>query len=148
MNRDLIASGFLLVGVGIYAIYLYSRKRIAMLPEASQGLKGASTTVPGVKLPGPVNQPVIQSPLDRLLAFAQQMGLTVTSTTGGEHVPGSLHYRGRAIDVGARGLTQKAIDAIRAAAEQLGFRVLQETYTGRGRYGYSSGPHLHIEVPQ
>lgn len=27
------------------------------------------------------------------------MGLTVTSTTGGVHAPGSYHYQGRAVDV-------------------------------------------------
>lgn len=30
---------------------------------------------------------------------ARKMGLTVTSTTGGAHAPGSYHYSGRAIDV-------------------------------------------------
>ena len=32
--------------------------------------------------------------------LAKQMGLTITSTTGGKHAPGSWHYRGKAIDVG------------------------------------------------
>ncbi len=30
---------------------------------------------------------------------ARKMGLTVTSTTGGQHAPGSYHYSGRAVDV-------------------------------------------------
>lgn len=30
---------------------------------------------------------------------ARKMGLTVTSTTGGTHAPGSYHYSGRAVDV-------------------------------------------------
>lgn len=30
---------------------------------------------------------------------AKRFGLTVTSTTGGTHVPGSYHYQGRAIDI-------------------------------------------------
>jgi len=37
------------------------------------------------------------------LAYAKQravaLGLRITSTTGGRHVPGSYHYKGRAIDV-------------------------------------------------
>jgi hypothetical protein len=32
-------------------------------------------------------------------AVAKKFGLTVTSTTGGSHVPGSYHYSGRAIDI-------------------------------------------------
>ena len=30
---------------------------------------------------------------------AQELGLRITSTTGGRHAPGSYHYSGRAIDV-------------------------------------------------
>jgi hypothetical protein len=30
---------------------------------------------------------------------AQELGLTITSTTGGRHTPGSYHYKGRAVDV-------------------------------------------------
>ncbi len=32
--------------------------------------------------------------------LAENMGLTITSTTGGKHAPGSFHYAGKAIDVG------------------------------------------------
>ena len=32
-------------------------------------------------------------------ARARELGLTVTSTTGGRHAPGSYHYRARAVDV-------------------------------------------------
>jgi peptidoglycan hydrolase-like protein with peptidoglycan-binding domain len=32
-------------------------------------------------------------------SLARRLGLTITSTTGGRHAPGSYHYRGRAIDV-------------------------------------------------
>ena len=37
--------------------------------------------------------------LDYAANLARQMGLTITSTTGGKHTPGSYHYKGRAIDV-------------------------------------------------
>jgi peptidoglycan hydrolase-like protein with peptidoglycan-binding domain len=37
--------------------------------------------------------------LDYAANLARQMGLTITSTTGGRHTPGSYHYQGRAIDV-------------------------------------------------
>lgn len=86
------------------------------------------------------------SPLARLEAFAGRWGLPVTSTTGGRHVPGSLHYVGRAIDTGL----PNAADLPRIISDAIanGFRVLVENYRGQGRYGYSSGPHLHIEVPR
>lgn len=35
----------------------------------------------------------------RLMRLAKDMGLTVTSTTGGKHEPTSYHYAGKAIDV-------------------------------------------------
>lgn len=35
----------------------------------------------------------------RLMKLARDMGLTVTSTTGGKHTPTSYHYKGQAIDV-------------------------------------------------
>jgi hypothetical protein len=37
--------------------------------------------------------------LPRYKALARQMGLTITSTTGGKHAPGSYHYSGQAVDV-------------------------------------------------
>ena len=37
--------------------------------------------------------------LDWATRTAQGLGLTITSTTGGKHAPGSYHYQSRAIDV-------------------------------------------------
>ncbi|MFY2557479.1 peptidoglycan-binding domain-containing protein [Corallococcus terminator] len=58
----------------------------------------------GAKGPGgvPGNFPVNgtnRQKLDFASNLARQMGLTITSTTGGKHTPGSYHYKGRAIDV-------------------------------------------------
>ncbi|MCP3064386.1 peptidoglycan-binding protein [Myxococcus sp. K38C18041901] len=55
---------------------------------------------PGGNVPGnfPVNGSNRQK-LDFAANLARQMGLTITSTTGGQHTPGSYHYKGRAIDV-------------------------------------------------
>lgn len=36
--------------------------------------------------------------LSRAMARAQELGLRITSTTGGRHAPSSYHYRGRAFD--------------------------------------------------
>lgn len=87
------------------------------------------------------------SPLDRLLGFAAEMGLRVTSTTGGTHNPGSLHYEGRAIDVSARGLTDRAIDGLRDAAAAIGIRLRDERRRPPGQ-GVWGGPHIHLEVPR
>lgn len=36
--------------------------------------------------------------LDRAMNRAQELGLRITSTTGGRHAPNSYHYKGRAFD--------------------------------------------------
>ena len=36
--------------------------------------------------------------LDRAMSRAQELGLRITSTTGGRHAPNSYHYKGRAFD--------------------------------------------------
>lgn len=131
MNRDLLGAGFLLIGGSAFALWLLVRRRGQQVPT--------SVSVSGEGL--------LQSPLDRLLSFARARGLRVTSTTGGRHVPGSMHYRGRAIDVSVRGLSEGAIEGVMAAARAAGFRVLDE----RTRHKWSpawSGPHLHIELPE
>lgn len=38
------------------------------------------------------------SRLSDAMARAQELGLRITSTTGGKHAPNSYHYRGRAFD--------------------------------------------------
>lgn len=92
--------------------------------------------------------------LGRLLAFASQWGLRVTSgekilPSGKEvipqtgHTPGSLHYSGNAIDVAG-----SVTGAAQRAAAAVGIHILPELYTGQGPSGYSSGPHYHLSFPQ
>lgn len=125
--------------------------------------QNASGTAPGGSTgdlgPGTAQQSSSVGPgnLERLLAFAQQWGLRVTSgesvvngvptlspsdlaRTG--HSPNSLHYSGNAIDV-----VGNVTDAMKQAAAALGIHVLPELYTGIGPSGYSSGPHYHLSVP-
>ena len=87
------------------------------------------------------------TPLDRLLAFAKAHGLTVTSTTGGRHNAGSLHYMGRAIDVRSRTLTEQMVEDIKRFAAAAGIRVLDERKRPPGQLVWG-GPHLHLEVPR
>lgn len=86
------------------------------------------------------------SPLDKLLAFAAGNGLSVTSTTGGSHNPGSLHYQGRAIDVSVRGLVDSQIEQLKALAGLQGIHVLDERSQLPGEKVWS-GPHLHFDIP-
>lgn len=65
-----------------------SRSRHPSPANDTQGLHGVGT-------PGTTNK----SKLEFAKRVAHKFGLTITSTTGGQHAPGSYHYRGRAIDV-------------------------------------------------
>lgn len=126
-------------GVAWWYWHLTSPQGALASPAAPGGASG-----PGALSSNPV---ALGRPLDRLEAFARQWGLPITSTTGGQHAPNSLHYQGRAIDVGVRGLSASALATLKEAAAAAGIHVLDEQYTGQGPYGYSSGPHLHLSIP-
>ena len=83
--------------------------------------------------------------LDDLLAFAKAHDLRVTSTTGGTHVKGSLHYQGRAIDVSGRGMTDAIVANIKEFAAAVGIHILDERQ--KQPWKEWSGPHLHLSVP-
>ena len=132
MNKDRGFAGLILIAAAIYgAIWYYRRK------NSFQG-----TTVQSVI--GPVA--IGGSPLSKLKDFAGKEGLRVTSTIGGSHVPGSLHYLGRAVDVGTRGLTDSQVSQIVADAKQNGIGVIDERTQPAGERQWS-GPHLHLQIP-
>ncbi len=79
--------------------------------------------------------------------LADKFNFTVTSTTGDQHNPGSKHYSGNAIDVRTRDKSPEEIEQFIAAAEQNGFKVLDERSHPAGQKVWS-GPHLHIEKKQ
>jgi hypothetical protein len=72
---------------------------------APMGPGGRPAGVPGSRdtfESGPVQGPSGGSNSAKLqwaMETARKMGLTITSTTGGKHAPGSYHYQSRAIDV-------------------------------------------------
>lgn len=139
----------ILIGVAVVWFLLWYRKRNE--EERSHlfgvGEPGTSATQGEKAAPGGVQRAAGSTGriLDDLLSFAKAHDLRVTSTTGGRHVPGSLHYLGRAVDVGGRGLTDKMVDDIRQFAAAVGIHVLDE----RKKMPWKewSGPHLHLSVP-
>ncbi len=88
-----------------------------------------------------------QKTLHKLLAFAAAHGLHVTSTTGGHHNVGSLHYIGHAIDVRSLGLSEIHVQEIEKAAAAEGIHVRDERHHPPGQAVWG-GPHLHLEIPR
>jgi hypothetical protein len=72
--------------------------------------------------------------LQAAMALAQQMGLTITSTTGGQHAPGSYHYLGRAFDASNGVNTPQERAYAVAAAAKWGSNILELFYDPLGWY--------------
>lgn len=83
-------------------------------------------------------------PYKAMVRLARKHGLTVTSTTGGRHNRGSLHGRGRAIDVRTRGVSNKRLNAFMRDARAQGYQVADERRRPPGQKVWS-GPHLHVQ---
>lgn len=80
-------------------------------------------------------------------ARAQELGLRITSTTGGRHAPGSYHYSGRAIDVaGSRSaMSQFYTEMSRTNPTELFYDPRGGMKNGRniGAIG-GHGTHVHV----
>jgi hypothetical protein len=76
-----------------------------------------------------------------------RLGFTVTAGREEGHNPGSLHGRGRAIDVRTRDQTTAQIDAFIAEMQQRGYRVRDER-TRPPNQDVWTGPHLHLSAPE
>ena len=79
-----------------------------------------------------------------MVRLAKKHGLTVTSTTGGKHNRGSLHARGRAVDVRTRGFSSAKLTAFMRDARAQGYTVHDERVRPPGQKVWS-GPHIHIQ---
>jgi 2'-5' RNA ligase len=88
--------------------------------------------------------PPRKTPLQRLTTFAEDRGLTITSTTGGTHNPGSKHPDGKAIDFRTKDQTPAYVDEVFRQAESLGYRVRDERQRPPGQKVWG-GPHGHLE---
>ena len=96
------------------------------------------------------------TPLAYLLTFARHHELRVTSgehidADGTEHyphsghVPGSLHYVGRAIDVSVDGLLETSVEHLITQATILGINVLDERRDPHDGEPWT-GPHFHLSL--
>ncbi len=117
------------------------------MPQTPQRPKFSNPSEWLAQQPAPPSPPSPQptsSPLKRLTTFAQDQGLTVTSSTGGKHNPGSKHYVGEAIDVRTKDKSPEQINEAMQQATVLGYRVLDERQRPAGRRVWD-GPHMHLE---
>jgi hypothetical protein len=95
-----------------------------------------------------------QGNLGLAMAIARQMGLIITSTTGGRHAPGSYHYAGRAVDVSNGVNTREQMAFAQRMASQFGTSIKELFYDPLGwsvkngsRAPYTIGGHSdHVHV--
>jgi hypothetical protein len=77
-------------------------------------------------------------------SLAQNMGLVITSTTGGKHAAGSYHYAGRAIDVG--GSPSSMLAYAQRLASTSGGRMAELYYTPLG-FSIKNGVKVPWTIP-
>jgi hypothetical protein len=79
-------------------------------------------------------------------AWAEKKGWRVTAGKEGGHNTGSLHAKGRAIDVSVRGKSDAEVNQFISDAKASGMNVRDERVHPPGQAKWS-GPHLHLSVP-
>ena len=87
------------------------------------------------------------SQLNSAMARARQLGLRVTSTTGGKHATHSYHYRGRAADVAgpAGAMRQFYKEMARTGPTELFYDPMGGIKHGR-QIGAIGGHRTHVHV--
>jgi hypothetical protein len=141
VNRDKASAGLILIAVAIYgAIWYYRRKNAfqGTTISTAMGRVAIGNPTPKISLAG--------TPLQKLVSFAALENLRVTSTTGGKHVKGSLHYQGRAVDISTRGLSDARVQEIINDAKGAGLGVIDERIQPAGEREWTN-PHLHLQIP-
>lgn len=144
----------ILIGVAVVWFLLWYRKRSEEERSTLFGVGEPGTTASqGAKAVGRAAGST-GKPLGDLLAFAGAHGLRVTSPvwTGtkwdqGKHNENSPHYENRAIDVSARGLTDRMISDMKKFAEMVGIKVVDERSRPKNQKVWT-GPHFHLQVPR
>lgn len=94
-----------------------------------------------------------------LAKFAVDRGFFVSSTTGGKHNTGSLHYEGLAVDVSGtrrtgpdgqtvyQASTDEQFEQLLKEARAAGFRAVDERTRPPGQKVWG-GRHIHLEIPR
>lgn len=106
--------------------------------SATKAVRPAAAAVPPAAAATPrttaVKPPKITGPSLRYIEHvAAPFGLTITSTTGGQHAKNSYHYRGRAVDFGGN---PKNMAALANYALQHPAQFTEMFYTGPGHPNY------------
>lgn len=70
--------------------------------------------------------------------------IIITSGMDGQHMPGSKHYEGKALDFVVEPLTIEESKKIEELAKKAGFDVYNEYIYDSP---YKTGPHMHIQIP-
>lgn len=134
------APGVGMPGIDIGAIVSRTNE-IVGLPALTTGTLSMPTAGPR-KIPAPRKQPVVDmgggfkhkrgKTINEIEAFARPFGVQITSTTHGNHVRGSYHYKGRAVDFGG---DPRNMAALARAALSHPQDFAEMFYTGPGHPG-------------
>ena len=90
---------FLWFGLGAVALLFLNRKAVAAIGEDVQ-------IKPGVNLEGIQPQLVMAAQVADEVYTSNGFALTITSANDSQHMEGSLHYQGRALDLRTRDLPE------------------------------------------
>lgn len=84
------------VNTGRTRLTLEQRRGVRRPPTQPSGTTSSRIETPASPLPANATH---RQKLEHAMRRARELGLRITSTTGGRHTPTSYHYRGRAVDV-------------------------------------------------
>jgi phage-related protein len=123
-----------------------------LLSQAADWIKGGVSDAIGLGGGGGAPGGGVSGSIQGAMALARQMGLQITSTTGGNHVANSWHYKGRAADVAGTPAQMAAF--YRAALARYGSHLLELFYDPIGaiKNGHSipaiggHSDHVHIAL--
>lgn len=94
-----------------------------------------------------LGQNICTTDYTEIVKIVQGMGWKVTSTTQGKHNIGSLHPKGRAVDISVRDKTDFHVATLTEVLGNLGYVVRDERVRPKGQRVWSA-PHVHVALPK